>query len=183
MPRLQRAASASFAAAYETHVDFVWRVLARYGVETSALEDATQEVFIVAHRQWGDWEEDGSMRAWLYGVARRVGLKHYRTRSRRKRRETTFAAQLSAAAPDLDARLDAGAHLRSLAKAIDTLSPAHREVFVLADIESMKAPTIAELLGCKLNTVYSRLRRARASVEAAIDADLNPSSRKPSDEP
>ena len=174
VPRRQRAASASFAAAYRDHADFVWRVLARYGVEVSALEDATQEVFIVAHRQWGDWEERGSMRAWLYGVARRVALKHYRTRSRRQRRETTFAAQLSAAAPDLDARLDAGARLRSLARAIDSLSPNQREVFILADIESMSAPAIAEVLGCKLNTVYSRLRRARAQVEAMMDGDRQP---------
>lgn len=166
--------AASFAAAYQDHVDFVWRVLARHGVEVSALEDATQEVFIIAHRQWGDWEPGGSLRAWLYGVARRVGLKHYRTRSRRQRRETSFATQLSAAAPDLDARLDANTRLRALARAIDSLPPAQREVFVLADIESLTAPEIAELLGWKLNTVYSRLRRARASVEAAMDEDLHP---------
>ncbi len=168
MPSRSRARAAEFAAAYETHVDFVWRVLARRGVEPAALEDATQEVFIIAHRRWGAWEGQASMRAWLYGVARHVASNHYRTRSRRQRKQDSLAAQLSAASPDLDARLDDRARLKALAAAIDRLEPRQREIFVLADVEGLTAPEIAELLGCKLNTVYSRLRTVRALFAKAV---------------
>jgi RNA polymerase sigma-70 factor (ECF subfamily) len=41
-----------------------------------------------------------------------------------------------------------------------------REVFVLADVEQVPGPVIAEILDIPLNTVHSRLRRARASFEA-----------------
>ncbi|EDM75056.1 hypothetical protein PPSIR1_38921 [Plesiocystis pacifica SIR-1] len=165
---------AAFEAAYGEHVDFVWRALARHGVERAALEDATQEVFLVAHRHWGAWEGQASMRAWLWGVARRVASTHLRTRNRRARKHGSLVALLSSSSrPEaggggLDARLDDRARLRTLAAAIDALEPKLREVFVLADLEDMTAPAIAELLGCNLNTIYTRLRRARAKIRAAM---------------
>jgi len=42
-------------------------------------------------------------------------------------------------------------------------------VFVLAELEQMSAPEIAEATGLKLNTVYSRLRLARAEMEKALE--------------
>jgi DNA-directed RNA polymerase specialized sigma24 family protein len=42
-------------------------------------------------------------------------------------------------------------------------------VFVLVEIAELPVPEIAELLAVKLNTVYSRLRLARAAVRAGID--------------
>jgi RNA polymerase sigma-70 factor (ECF subfamily) len=52
--------------------------------------------------------------------------------------------------------------------ALETLSDEHREVFVLARVEEMSAPEIAEVIGIPLNTVYSRLRAARLAFDAAI---------------
>ena len=53
---------------------------------------------------------------------------------------------------------------------LDSLDPEKREVFVLCDVEEMTAPQVAELLGIKLNTVYSRLRTARQAFNAAAKA-------------
>jgi RNA polymerase sigma-70 factor (ECF subfamily) len=50
---------------------------------------------------------------------------------------------------------------------LDGLDEAKREVFVLAELEELSAPEIAQALGINLNTVYSRLRAARQTVEAA----------------
>ncbi|NVB40241.1 sigma-70 family RNA polymerase sigma factor [Pseudenhygromyxa sp. WMMC2535] len=174
MVRQRRAPSAEFAAAYREHVDFVWRVLARRGVAASELEDVTQEVFLVAHRRWGAWEAGGSMRAWLYGVARRVAATHHRGRARRLRKHEALAP--ASAEPSLDARLDDRKRLAALGEAIAALEASQREVFVLAEIESMSAPEIAESLGSNLNTVYSRLRRARARIARAMADHDEPTS-------
>ena len=61
------------------------------------------------------------------------------------------------------------ARLDALSRAIASLEDDQRDVFTLADIEELTAPEIAEALGCKLNTVYSRLRRARAKVTSAME--------------
>lgn len=165
-----------FAAAYREHVEFVWRVLARRGVGEADLEDATQEVFVISHRRWGAWEGQASMRTWLYGVACRVASTHHRGRRRQQRKHDDLPPP--PAEPGLDTRLEDRARLAALARAIDELEPEQREVFVLADIESMTVPAIAEILGRNVDTIYSRLRRARARIVRAMAAreDSKPTS-------
>ena len=56
--------------------------------------------------------------------------------------------------------------------ASEYLPDAKREVFVLAEIEQMTVPEIAEALAINLNTTYSRLRVARAEFEKAVARHL-----------
>lgn len=165
MAQPRAALSQEFAQAYRAHVEFVWRVLARHGVPDELLEDATQEVFVIMHRRFGAWGSD-PVRAWLYGVARRIASTQLRTQARRLRKLAAVPAP-----PEqrwIDERVEDRLRLDALAKAIDALEPDRRDVFVLAEIEGLSAPEIAAALGCKLNTVYSRLHRARASIARAM---------------
>jgi RNA polymerase sigma-70 factor (ECF subfamily) len=166
MPIASRAAKAEFDAAYRAHFGFVWRVLARRGVPAAALEDATQEVFMVTHRHWGAWQGRASIRGYLFGVARRVATTSLRTQQRQRNKLDAIPAR--SPDPALDDQFDDRQRLDHLATAIARLDPERREVFVLSDIEGLSAPEIADALGCKLNTVYSRLRRARATVVEAM---------------
>jgi RNA polymerase sigma-70 factor (ECF subfamily) len=166
--------SDEFAEAYRAHVDFVWRVLARCGVPDEQLEDATQEVFVIMHRRWGAWGS-GPQRAWLYGVTRRVASTQHRTRQRRRRK--LAALPTPPEAPRADERLEDQHRLDALARSLERLEPEQRDVFVLIELEGLSAPEVAAALACKLNTVYSRLRRARAAIARAMaqyDADLSP---------
>jgi RNA polymerase sigma-70 factor (ECF subfamily) len=167
------ALSAEFEALYHEHFEFVWRVLRRFGVPAAALDDATQDVFVVVHRRFGAWEQRASVRAWLFGVAKRVAAKHRRGLERHARK----LAALPEPAPtrELDERVADRNRLERIARAIEGLAPERREVYVLADLEGLSAPEIADALGCKLNTVYSRLRRARADLATAL---AEPSSRE-----
>lgn len=169
------ALSDEFAEAYRAHVDFVWRALARRGVPEEQLEDATQEVFVIMHRRWGAWGPGGSPRAWLYGVVRRVASTQHRARRRRTRKLAALPAPVDP--PPIDQHLADRHRLDALARVIDQLEPERRDVFVLIDLEGLSAPEAAAALGCKLNTVYSRLRRARASIAQAmaeVDDDCSP---------
>ncbi|MGH1346240.1 MAG: RNA polymerase sigma factor [Nannocystales bacterium] len=139
------------------HHDFVWRSLARLGVPRAVIDDATQDVFIVVHRRLEDYRRDMPMRAWLYGIARRVAYR-YRTQAAKNRRAYPATAA-EARAPDDAVALQEAAGM--VAAFLSELSPAAREVFVLAELEGLSGPEIAAALGVKLNTVYSRLRLAR----------------------
>ncbi|MFV8754656.1 RNA polymerase sigma factor [Nannocystaceae bacterium ST9] len=164
--RDQPALSAEFEALYHEHFAFVWRTLRRLGVPEATIDDATQDVFVVAHRRFGVWEQRASARVWLHGVAKRVASKHRRGHDRHERK--VAALPIPEGPRMLDEHVADRARLERIAAAIDRLEPERREVYVLAELEGLSAPEIAELLDCKLNTVYSRLRRARADLDAAL---------------
>jgi RNA polymerase sigma-70 factor (ECF subfamily) len=159
---------AGFEQFYREHFAFVWRMLRRFGVGDAALEDVAQEVFLVAFRRAGAWREWSSPRAWLFGVARRVAADHRRSRDRHARK---LAALPELAAPQpVEDRVDDHDRLRAVASAIASLSPDRRAVYTLAELEGWAAPEIAEALELKLNTVYSKLRRARHDVAQSLAA-------------
>jgi RNA polymerase sigma-70 factor (ECF subfamily) len=57
---------------------------------------------------------------------------------------------------------------RLLHAVLESLEDDQREVFVLCELEQLSAPEIASALEVNVNTVYSRLRAARQSFEAAL---------------
>lgn len=158
-----------FESAYRDNFGFVWRTLARHGVAASGLEDAAQEVFIIVHRQWGAWVGRASMRAWLFGVARRVASSQRRTVDRHVAKLRSIPRANPPAG--FDEVIAARERLDRLAAAIDALPQERRDVFVLAEVEGLASPEIADALGINLNTVYSRLRRARLAIAETMASD------------
>jgi RNA polymerase sigma-70 factor (ECF subfamily) len=156
---------------YDEYFDFVYRCARRMGVYDKALDDAVQDVFVVVHRRLGDFEGRSSIKTWLYGITRRVAKDH-RRRADRKEKGLVPAENLTSMEGDpreQAARAEAIATLREI---LDTLDAPKREVFVLAEMEQMTAPEIAEALAVNLNTVYSRLRAARAAFEKGVERHL-----------
>ncbi len=166
----------TFRELYDQHFDFVFRSARRLGVHPRSVEDAAQDVFLVVHRRLSDFEGRSSVKTWLYGITRRVA-KDYRRRASRKETGLVSTAgpvgsQLvsSQNSPDEDAaRREAVATLETI---LENLDESRREVFVLAEMEQMTAPEIAEALSLNLNTTYSRLRTARAEFEKAVARHL-----------
>jgi RNA polymerase sigma-70 factor (ECF subfamily) len=153
--------SLAFAAVFERHHDFVWRSLGWLGVAKHAIDDATQDVFIVVHRRLPDYDPATPMRSWLYGIARRIADK-YRVRMAR-----SGALRLlpDAHAPAPDEILERREAADLIEGFLASLPAEQREVFVLAELEGLRMPEIAAAIDAKLNTVYSRLRLARRAFE------------------
>ena len=154
---------------YEQHFDFVWRSARRLGVPDSAVDDIVQEVFIVVHRQLASFEGRSSMKTWLFGILRNLVLRQRRSWVRRGREEALEESEVETGEAGADERLAESQARRVLHGLLAQLDDDKRAVFVLADLEQMSAPEIAEATGLKLNTVYSRLRLARAEMERALE--------------
>jgi RNA polymerase sigma-70 factor (ECF subfamily) len=153
----------AFEAVYDTYFPYIWRSVQRLGVPASQVDDVVQEIFLVVHRRLGDFESRSTIRTWLYGIALRVARVH-RSRYRRTQGQPLdleLVRAPDATRPDEQA---ANAEAVSLVHAVlDGLEDEQREVFVLAELEQLSVPEIARALDVKLNTVYSRLRLARAA--------------------
>ncbi len=154
---------------YDSHVRFLFRALARLGVPDAALDDAVQDVFLVVHRKGAGFEGRSSTRTWLYGIALRVARKyrHYAARAAEHELDAAWIAPVS----NPEQHSQRVAEVRRVDAILRSLDEPMREVFVLAEIEELTAPEIAEVLEVKLNTVYSRLRLARERFEAALFRD------------
>jgi RNA polymerase sigma-70 factor (ECF subfamily) len=158
----------SFEAIYDAYFPFVWRSVLRLGVPLSHVDDVVQEVFLVVHRKLAGFEGRSTLKTWLYGITLRIARIH-RVRSRRVADGQVLEAE-QVRAPEgarPDERAQSAEAARLVREILDGLDDEQREVFVLAELEELSAPEIAEVLGAKLNTVYSRLRLARAAFAEA----------------
>jgi RNA polymerase sigma-70 factor (ECF subfamily) len=160
-----------FEAVYDEHFDFIWRTARRLGVPESAADDVVQDTFVVLHRRLGEYDGGTPMRRWLVGILTRVVAGH-RRRYRRKDAacvphpdESERALPSNAPAPSAEVEQSEAVHL--LDALLAEIDEDKREVLVLAQLEEMTVPEIAELLGANLNTVYARLRAARRDFDAA----------------
>jgi RNA polymerase sigma-70 factor (ECF subfamily) len=138
-------AEQEFAVIYAQHFGFVWRCLRALGVIESALDDAAQEVFLVVHRRLGDFRGDSSLRTWLYGVVRNVAGNQRRSVRRRPRpAPLEFEPESTDADPHEHAQeREAAEFVRRFA---DGLDDKKRDVFVLALVEQLSIPEVAETL-------------------------------------
>jgi RNA polymerase sigma-70 factor (ECF subfamily) len=159
----------NFDEVYEQNVDFVWRSARKLGVDEDAVDDITQQVFMVVHRRLAEFAHASTARSWVYGILLRV-VYDYRRSIRRKclhRRGAcadpeTLVDDRQRAPDESIARAQAARLLQSW---LDELDHDKREVFVLAELDGLTAQEIGDALGTKMSTVYTRLRSARIELE------------------
>jgi len=147
---------------YRAHFAFVWRAAKRLGVRDAALDDVVQEVF---HRRLASFEGRSSLRTWLFGITARVVRDHRRAVKRKATNGDVDPDTLPSTPPPGAESAEA---VRVLHQLLDALDDERREVFVMAELEQMPVPEIADALGLNLNTAYSRLRLARQDFEQAL---------------
>lgn len=152
---------------FDEHAGYVWRTFRHLGIPDADVEDLCQEVFVVVHRKLGEFEGRSSLKTWLYGICVRVASDFRRRAHVRNERAQADPAEHLAAAGEL--RPDASAEARaSLEALLSELDDDKRTVLVLYEIEGLTMKEIAEVVGCPLQTAYSRLHAARERVQALV---------------
>lgn len=139
----------------------IYRFLLQMCGSPALAEDVTQEVFLVLiHRTDSFDPARGSLNAFLYGVARNQILQ-------RLRRERFYAPMaVDSAEQHSDSKpleeLAKTEMVNSVRRAVLSLPERYREVVVLCDLEELSYLESAQILGCAVGTVRSRLHRARS---------------------
>lgn len=146
---------------------FAWRALRHLGVREADVEDACQDVFLVAHRRLGDFRGDSTLRTWIYGICVRVASEHRRRAHVRREvleSEPPMAVQPAEQVDQVHRRES----VELLARILDRVDDDKRAVFVLYEIEDLTMKEVAQAVGCPLQTAYSRLHAARRLVAEAV---------------
>jgi RNA polymerase sigma-70 factor, ECF subfamily len=159
-----------FESIYNQYFDFVWSSVRRLGVSAAATDDVVQEVFIVIHSRLHTLEQPQALRSWIYGIVRRTVSGHHRSRRVKEASGAALAAEPNAQPlpPTPLDLVEQNDKVKLLFSLLEELDEPKREVFMMAELDELAVPEIAEILEIPLNTAYSRLRAARQAFEQAL---------------
>ena len=169
--RLVRAAQQgdllAFERLYRDNERKVFGLCFRLSSDPALAEELTQEVFVRAWRKLSSFRGESAFSSWLYPLAVNVALSERRSRRRRDARivATEDPVALEPAPP-----MPAPEHGFDLAKALATLPPGARAVFVLHDVEGRTHEEIGVLLHVAPGTSKAQLHRARRLLREVLES-------------
>lgn len=169
---------AAFRAIFDRHAAAVHRYLRDQLRDDAAAEEATQEVFVRAHRQLDRLREPERLQSWLFGIARYVHLEQ-RRRQKRARDSASqavqrgeLAAQPPESAPSPEELVLGEEADRVLADALAHLDDEHRAALILRLDHGWSYADIAEHLGWPLHKVKNQIHRGRMRLRAHLASYL-----------
>jgi len=170
---------AAFSELYSAHKKRVFSICMRMVREVSLAEDLTQETFLQLHRKIGSFRGESAFTTWLHRMAVNTVLMHLR------KRVLTLVSldHLTTENPDDHPVRSFGA--RDLAqagtvdrvtidRAIATLAPGYRSIFLLHDVQGFDHHEIATILNCSTGNTKSQLHKARRAMRGALSLKAIP---------
>lgn len=144
---------------FARHGDRLFRYCWRMNQDRRLSEDLVQESFCRILRFRGGFKDGHGFQAWMYSIARNLQMDHWRKKRFEADWEEGFNLPAAPATP-----LENKQETELLHKALNRLSPAKREILVLARFQELPHEKIAEILGCEPGSARVRLHRALSSL-------------------
>ena len=159
----------AFAELFRRHQATVFRFARQMSGSRDVAEDITQDVFVTLMQQTDRYDpRRASLTTYLYGISRNLARRRL---SRRSRRGTVDLADVDDSRtpalmvePDPPTDIDRATDLTRLRRAILALPVHHREVIVLCELHELSYEEAAQVVGCPVGTIRSRLNRARRAL-------------------
>lgn len=171
--RCTAGAPGAFEELYRAHASRLFGLACRF-VGRADAEDLLQEIFLTAHRKLRLYKGESALGTWLFRLGTNVCLDHLRSKG----------ARLAQVTDELDDEPDAPASMTGpvlgvvdrvdLERALASLPPGCRAVFVLHDVEGCEHREIGALLGISDGTSKSQLHKARMRLRRALGAPAPP---------
>ena len=166
---------------------FLERAIAEYGKATynyalrltrneADARDLTQEAFLRVYRAWRSFQPGTSFLSWIYRILTNLHRDELRRRKGRYQEEIPednapqrFGGTRPLATEPIEELVERQLSER-MSKALAALSLEQRQVLILADVEEYSYQEIADVVGCSIGTVRSRLHRARHQLRRYIES-------------
>ena len=155
----------AFEVLYNLHKRRVYSLCLRMTTNTAEAEDLTQEAFLQLFRKIGTFRGESAFSTWLHRMAVNVVLMRLRKKGLQlvpieetvETEEEAPKKELGGQDPILAGSIDR----LQMQKAVDSLPPGYRTIFVLHDVEGYEHNEIAEIVGCSIGNSKSQLHKAR----------------------
>jgi RNA polymerase sigma-70 factor (ECF subfamily) len=159
---VHRGSREAFEALFERYRDAVWRFYRRRVDRPERAEELLQDVFLAVLQGARRYEPRSSFRSYLFGIAFNI------LQSERRKAAHRPTARLDDDLADASTDPDDALWVRT---ALASLEPEQREIVMLREYEGLSYQEIADLLHLPLNTVRSKLFRARMDLKSALGGE------------
>jgi len=174
----------AFGMLVEQYQDKIYGYVSRMLHDPEEAEDVAQEVFIRAYQNLAGFREAASFPTWLYRIATNLAIDAARSRKSRWGETVSLDEPAETDAGEISRQLPGdrrgtvsqveSSHLQQIvAEAIAQLSAKLRTVIMLYDIEGLSYEEIAQVLGCPVGTVKSRLFNARSQLRDKLEKKID----------
>jgi len=177
--RFKAGEEAAFERLVRRHEREVYRLALRLLRNPDDALEVAQETFLRAYRGLSSFRGEAAFRTWLYGIAlnaartRQASLSKSLSRAQRLEGDEddppSPLLSVSDPAPSPENRALGGELKEALLAALSRISPEHREILLLREVEGLDYGEVGVLLGIPEGTVKSRLARARRAVREALE--------------
>ena len=158
----------AFAFLVETYETSVYRLALRMCGNAHDAEEVAQEAYVAAWKGMPAFRGESKFSSWLYQLTTNAAIDFLR-REKRHRATTPIEDEVDLAAPGTPQQAAEAAEVRqALQQALDTLTPEHREIFLLRQMRQLSYEEIGQLLGLEAGTVKSRLSRAKKQLREIL---------------
>jgi len=156
----------AFQALYDRHKRRVYSLCLRMTANTAEAEDLAQEAFLQLYRKIGTFRGESAFSTWLHRLSVNVVLMHLRKKSLPvvSLEETTQPGEDDTPKKDFgadDLALSGSIDRLHLRRAVESLPPGYRMIFLLHDVEGYEHNEIAKIVGCSIGNSKSQLHKAR----------------------
>ncbi len=163
---------AAFEQVYKNFSDFVYNISLKVTRNSHDAEEITQDTFMKIYHKLKTFRYHSSFKTWVYRIAVNTAINYYHSSMRKELKRVDFETVALTQGDDKKTsdNIEDSAQLDSLLK---VLKPAHRVCLVLREIEGLSYHEIASVLQIPVNTVRSRLKRARQALLARREVIKN----------
>ncbi len=160
--RASRGDKVAFEELYREYSGFVFAVALRMTRHRQDAEEVTQEVFVRIYRFLKTFKAQSSFKTWVYRITANTAMNALKQSSRRKDETGKDEILENAVAPETQkAKLDQEDAQKRLQEFLGHLNPDQRICVILRELQGLSYEEIAGSLNVNINTVRTRLKRAR----------------------
>jgi len=153
----------SFEEIYRTYSGFVYNVSLRVVRNQEAAQEVTQDVFLSVYHKLAGFKFESTLKTWLYRIAVNTAINYAKKISKEQDRMVSYEYNTVPIenTKGFHVGIDKEYNEDLINRLLDSLNPQQRACIVLRNIEGLSYEQIAQTLKININTVRSRLKRAR----------------------
>ena len=155
-------------------------LISRYVSDAGEVEDVTQEAFIKAFRALGKFRGDSAFYTWLYRIAANAAKNHLVAKGRRPGFDATIEdaegfdeGGLLSGSASPEALAMGGELAEVVESALNALPDELKAALMLREFDGLSYDDIADVLGCPVGTVRSRIFRAREAIDQRVKEQIS----------